>query len=194
LAQIYEGMFVLDNEVVRAGWDAAKQQVTGLIEKHGGEVKTARHWGERKLAYKINNRSRATFLLSFFTMPGDNIPAFTRDLEINETVMRYLQLQVDELPEGEEAEAAKETGGEFSVPEPPRDEVGTYTLWGDEEEESARRDGRDGRKTSSSSDDKAESKDDDAKGESKDADKAESKDDAKAESTDSTETEEKQEA
>lgn len=186
MAQIYEGMFVLDNEVVRSGWDAAKQQVTGLIEKHGGEVKTARHWGERKLAYKINNRSRATYLLSYFTMPGDNIPAFTRDLEINETVMRYLQLQVDELPEGEEAEAAKEAGGEFSVPEPPRDEVGTYSLWGDEEEESARRDGRDGRKASSGSDDQDDK--------SEDADEAESKDDAQAEAADSKETEEKQEA
>lgn len=186
MAQIYEGMFVLDNEVIRAGWDAAKQQVTGLIEKHGGEVKTARHWGERKLAYKINNRSRATYLLSYFTMPGDNIPAFTRDLEINETVMRYLQVQVDELPEGEEAEAAKETGGEFSVPEPPRDEVGTYSLWGEEEEESARRDGRDGRKPSSTSDDATESLDAAAP--------AESKDDAKADAPDSKETEEKQEA
>lgn len=139
MAQIYEGMFVLDNEVVRAGWNAAKQGVLDLIAKHGGEVQTARHWGERKLAYKIKGRSRATYLLTYYTMPGDNIPGFVRDLDINEVILRYLFLKTDEVAEGEAEAAAKETGGDFSLPEPPRDEVGVYSLWGEEEEEAPAR-------------------------------------------------------
>ncbi|MFT5478028.1 MAG: hypothetical protein ACI8Y8_003390, partial [Planctomycetota bacterium] len=36
LATVYEGMFLLDNQVVREDWKAAKALVTATIEKHGG--------------------------------------------------------------------------------------------------------------------------------------------------------------
>lgn len=139
MAQIYEGMFVLDNEVVREGWSAAKQTVLDLIKKHGGDVQTARHWGERKLAYKIKGRSRATYLLAYYTMPGDSLPGFVRDLDLNEMVLRYLFLKTDVVAEGEVEAAEKETESDFTVPDPPRDEVGTYSLWAEEEEEAPTR-------------------------------------------------------
>ncbi len=139
MAQIYEGMFLLDNDVVRAGWGPAKAHVTDLIAKHGGTVTTARHWGERKLAYKIKSRSRATYLVCYFEIPADNIPTLIRDLDLSETVLRYLNVGVDSIPEGEAEAAAKETDSAFSVPEPPRDEVGEYKLWDDKEEDAPRR-------------------------------------------------------
>ena len=102
---LYEGMFLLDNDVVRAGWDPAKAVVTGALEKHGGTVKTARRWAERKLAYTIKKRNRATFLLTYFEIPGENVPAMRRDFELNDTVLRSLQLAVEAIPE-EESELA----------------------------------------------------------------------------------------
>ena len=120
---LFEGMFLIDNDTVRAGWPAAKAVVGDLIAKHGGSVVTARRWEERPLAYPIRGRHRATFLLAFFEMPGDSIPSFHRDLEIKEDVLRYLQLRVEAVPEGEAELAAAEDGDEFTVPEPPKDEA-----------------------------------------------------------------------
>ena len=57
---LYEGMFLLDNDVVRAGWDSAKGAVTETLEKHGGTIRTARRWGERKLARNILRSDWAT--------------------------------------------------------------------------------------------------------------------------------------
>jgi ribosomal protein S6 len=128
-------MFVLDNEVVRAGWGAAKSHTLDLIAKHGGTVHTARHWGERKLAYSIKGRSRATYLLAYYELPSEGYPTFVRDLDLSETVLRYLFTKITAVPEGEAAEAAKETEADFTVPEPPRDEVGEYKLWEDKEED-----------------------------------------------------------
>jgi small subunit ribosomal protein S6 len=139
LAQIYEGMFVLDNEVVRSSWSTAKKVVTDLIAKHDGTVMTARHWGERKLAYSIKGRSRATYLLTYYSIPPENIPTLIRDLDLSETVLRYLTLKVDLIPEGEAEASAKEDGTEFSLPEPPRDEVGEFKLWEDKDEDAPRR-------------------------------------------------------
>jgi len=139
LAQIYEGMFVLDNEVVRAGWGAAKQQILDLVAKHGGTVHTARHWGERKLAYAIKGRTRATYLLAYYELPGEGYPTFVRDLDLSETIMRYLFMKVDAVAEGETEAAAKETESDFTVAEPPRDEVGEYKLWEDKEDDAPAR-------------------------------------------------------
>jgi len=132
-------MFLLDNDVVRAGYGAAKSHVTDLIAKHGGTVTTARHWGERKLAYKIKNSTRASYLLCYYEIPAGNIPTLIRDLDLSETVLRYLNLAVDQIPEGEAEASAKEEAAGFTLPEPPRDEVGEYKLWEDKEEDAPRR-------------------------------------------------------
>src|SRR5262245_20374437 len=58
MSRIYEIMYLLDNNAVRAGWNEAKAAATGLITKHGGKVLSARRWDERKLAYSIKQRRR----------------------------------------------------------------------------------------------------------------------------------------
>ena len=157
MAQIYEGMFVLDNDVVRAGWSTAKALVTDLIAKHGGTVTTARHWGEHNLAYPINRKSRATYLLSYYEIPNEGLTGFVRDLDLSVPIMRYLLLAVDALPEGEEAEAAKEGASDFALPDPPRDDVGEYRLWEESEDDRPRGPRRE--RTEESSEEKTEDKD-----------------------------------
>ena len=120
---LYEGMFLISNDAVRADWASAKSIVTDLIAKHGGSVQTARRWDERQLAYPIQGRYRATYLLSFFEMHGDSIPAFHRELEIKEDVLRYLQLRAEVVPEGEAELTEAEGASDFSVPEPPKEEA-----------------------------------------------------------------------
>lgn len=138
MAQIYEGMFVLDNDNVRAGWSGAKAVATDLIVKHGGTVTTARHWGERNLAYPIQGKSRATYLLTYYELPNEGLLGFVRDLDLSVPILRYLLLAVDALPEGEEAEAAKEVASDFALPDPPRDDVGEYRLWEETDEDRPR--------------------------------------------------------
>jgi|SoiMethySBSTD1v2_1073268.scaffolds.fasta_scaffold395500_3 ribosomal protein S6 len=118
---LYEGMFLIDNDTVRAGWAGAKAVVTGAITKHGGTVVTARRWAERQLAYGIRGRHRGTFLIAYFEMPGNNVPGFQRELELKPEVMRYLQVRAAEVPAPEAALAEAENSADFTVPEPPAD-------------------------------------------------------------------------
>lgn len=123
MSRTYECMFLIDNDVVRAGWPSAKEAVGAVVTKHGGSVRTARRWDERRLAYPIRRRKRATFLLSYCDFPSDGVANVRRDLDISETVLRYLILRADEIP-GEEVELtrAEATDG-FTVPEPPADDA-----------------------------------------------------------------------
>ena len=131
----YEGMFLLDNQVVREDWNQAKGLVTGTLEKHGGKVLTARRWDERRLAYPIRGRRRATYLLTYYQLPRETFPAMRRDFDLSEGVLRYLMLSVKAVPEGEDELAAAEQAADFSVPEPPPDDAP------DPEEPSAEHDG-----------------------------------------------------
>jgi len=118
---VYEGMFLLDNDLVRAGWPKAKSTVSGLLEKHGGKMLAARRWDERRLAYRIQRKNRATFLLTHYEIPSTSISSFQRDLEINESVLRYLLLKVREVPAQELELSRAEEASDFVVPEPPDD-------------------------------------------------------------------------
>jgi small subunit ribosomal protein S6 len=122
MTQLYEGMFLLDNQAVRADWAQAKAAVTDALAKHGATVRTARRWDERRLTYPIRGRKRATYLLSYFEQEGTRSQALRRDLEIDERVLRYLILSVDELPEGELEKSQAELESGFSVPPPPTDD------------------------------------------------------------------------
>lgn len=123
MTQTYETMVLLDNDVVRQDWKKAKAIVTDTVAKYGGDVDSCRRWDERRLAYPMKRKNRATFYLAYHQMPSDKIQGFLRDLELNERVLRYLMLRVDETPEEERKLAAEEDGSEYTVPEPPEDDA-----------------------------------------------------------------------
>ena len=120
---LYESMFLLDNAVVREDWKKAKALVTDVLEKHGAKVKSARRWDERKLAYTIRQKKRATYLLCYYEMGNTHIHELRRDLELNERVLRYLILKTDAVPQTEIDLAAAENAADFVIPAPPPDDL-----------------------------------------------------------------------
>ena len=123
MTQTYEGMFLLDNQVVREDWKKAKGIVTDTLKKHGAKILSARRWDERRLAYPIQRRRRATFCLTFYEMANAGIGPLRRDLELNENVLRYLILAKEAVPAGELELAAAEDAAGFAVPAPPPDDA-----------------------------------------------------------------------
>ncbi len=119
-------MFLLDNQVVRADWNRAKSAVTDTLAKHGATVLSARRWDERKLAYTIKGKTRATYLLAYFEVGANGVNEMRRDLELDERVMRYLIVRVEALPAGELEKAAEEAGVGFTIPPPPNEEAQSY--------------------------------------------------------------------
>ncbi|MBI5434201.1 MAG: 30S ribosomal protein S6 [Planctomycetes bacterium] len=119
---LYEGMFLLDNQVVRADWKSAKNLVADLVKKNGGEVSTIRRWDERRLAYAIRGRRRGTYYLTYFKAAPEAITAIRHDFELEERVLRYLVLRVETLPETEVELAKAELVEGYTVPPPPSDD------------------------------------------------------------------------
>jgi small subunit ribosomal protein S6 len=119
---LYEGMFLLDNQVVRADWKTAKNAVLETLKKHGGEVVSARRWDERKLAYAIRGRRRGTYLLTYYKAAPQNVGLIRRDIELDERILRYLVLCAEAVPEPELELSKAELAEGFTVPPPPQDD------------------------------------------------------------------------
>jgi len=137
LTQIYEAMFLLDNQVVREDWKKAKSLITDVLKKHGAHVLCARRWDERRLAYSIRRHRRATFCLTYYEMPDEGITALRRDLDLSETILRYLILAKDQIPTGELELAAAEDAADFVIPAPPADDAPDSPMHGRRREEGA---------------------------------------------------------
>lgn len=123
MTALYESMFLLDNAVVREGWNKAKAVVTDTLEKHGAKVKTIRRWDERKLAYTIRGKNRGTYALCHFEMGNEHIAPMRREFDLSERVLRYLILRVEEVPQSEFELSQAENAADFVVPPPPPDDM-----------------------------------------------------------------------
>jgi small subunit ribosomal protein S6 len=115
-------MFLLDNQVVRADWTGAKKVVTDALAKHSAQVVTSRRWDERRLAYMIKGRKRATYLLGYFNAPEQEIQNLRRDLELDERILRYIIVRTEAVPPEEIALGEAEQVAGWAPPPPPNDD------------------------------------------------------------------------
>lgn len=98
----YQAMFLLDNQEVRQrGFNAVRDQVRTILEKHGLSTKVLRLWGERKLAYPIGQRRRATYLLGWLAGGGDAVSQAKKDMYLVGPVFRCTFLRADTIPDEE---------------------------------------------------------------------------------------------
>lgn len=103
----YEVMLLLDNREVKKGWDSLKEQIDGVLTKHGAKVVVAKRWDERKLAYEIKKQRRATYYLSYLEADPGSLIELERSLRLTGPVLRHLVLACEEIP-GEAYEPERE--------------------------------------------------------------------------------------
>jgi small subunit ribosomal protein S6 len=84
----YEVMVLIDSDV-------DERQVPGLIEKHletitndGGTVDNTDIWGRRRLAYDINKKSEAIYVVLQLTAEPATVSEMDRLMSIDEKVVR----------------------------------------------------------------------------------------------------------
>src|SRR5205085_5660611 len=79
---------------------ALAEGFTQLIAEQGGEIKKREYWGLRNLAYRMKKNRKGHYVLFNIEAPSGAIAELERTMRINEDVLRYLTLKVDQLEEG----------------------------------------------------------------------------------------------
>ncbi|MBV8651405.1 MAG: 30S ribosomal protein S6 [Alphaproteobacteria bacterium] len=100
---LYETTVITRQDISTAQVDTLADALTAIIAERGGEVKKREYWGLRTLAFRIKKNRKAHYTLFNIDAPPAAIAEMERTMSINEDVLRYMTIRVDELEEGPSA-------------------------------------------------------------------------------------------
>ncbi len=104
----YEHVFLARQDLSQAQVDALAASATEIVEQGKGKVTKTETWGLKNLAFKIDRNRKAHFVLLNIDGPGEVVAELERQSRINEDIIRYLTVRVDELEEGPSAMMRKQ--------------------------------------------------------------------------------------
>ena len=94
---LYEHIFLARQDVTQQQVEALTEQIKSKIASLGGAVTKVEPWGLKSLAFRIKKNRKAHFTLMNIAAPSEAVKEMERQLSINEDVLRYLTVRVDEL-------------------------------------------------------------------------------------------------
>jgi small subunit ribosomal protein S6 len=100
---LYEHVYLARQDVSAQQVEDLTKQLTGVIEGLGGKVTKNEYWGVKSLNFRIRKNRKAHFTLLNVDAPPAALAEVERQERINEDVLRYLTIRVDELEEGSSA-------------------------------------------------------------------------------------------
>ena len=93
----YESILVFRQDLTEAQVKEKASKFTEIIKELGGSVKSTEFWGLKNLAYIIRKNRKAHYVLLNIELPGAQITELERRSRIDEDVIRFLNVRVDEL-------------------------------------------------------------------------------------------------
>ena len=92
----YEVMYIINPETAADKIEKLNEAVGKLIEKEGGEVVRMDDIGIRNLAYPIQKKNEGHYVLFEINGSGQEILELERRMRVNDMIMRYITVRVDE--------------------------------------------------------------------------------------------------
>jgi small subunit ribosomal protein S6 len=115
---LYENVFIARQDVPTTQVEALTTQFSELVTGLGGTVSKKEYWGLRSLTYRIKKNRKGHYTLLNIDAPPAAVKELERTMSINEDIIRFLTVRVDELEEGpsaimvRSAEKADRPGGD----------------------------------------------------------------------------------
>ena len=93
---LYESTFIARPDISSQQVDGLAEQFREILTEAGGEIAKTEYWGLRSLAYRIKKNRKGHYYFMNIDAPPEAIDAMERTMRINEDVIRYLTVRVDE--------------------------------------------------------------------------------------------------
>lgn len=115
----YEVVFIVDPAAEEAEVTSLTENLKQIATDQGGTVTKAESMGRRQLAYEILHKTEGNFVLLEIEGSGKEIAELERRMRVNDRIIRYLTVRVDEdrrraekFKEKRARKAAKRPGGQ----------------------------------------------------------------------------------
>ncbi len=94
---LYEHVVVTRPDISPQQVDALVEDITRIVQEGKGKVGKTEYWGLRNLAYPIKKSRKAHYSLLNIDAPGEVLHEVERRHRINEDVLRFLTVKVEEF-------------------------------------------------------------------------------------------------
>ncbi len=94
---LYEHIFLARQDATPQQVEAMVATYKGVIESNGGKVEKVETWGLKSLAYRIKKNRKAHFTLFNVDASPAAVAEMERQMRINEDILRFLTIRVEEL-------------------------------------------------------------------------------------------------
>ena len=126
----YEHVLIARQDISSQAVDQLAEEFAGIITANGGQVTKTENWGLRTLAYRIKKNRKAHFTLLNINAPAAAVAEMERQMGINEDILRFMTIRMEEHEEGPSAmmrkreESDREDRGERRGPRGDRGDRG----------------------------------------------------------------------
>jgi small subunit ribosomal protein S6 len=100
---LYEHVYLARQDLSAQQVDELTAQLSGVIGQMGGKVTKTEYWGLKSLAYRMHKNRKAHITLLNVDAPPAVLNEIERQERLNEDVLRYLTIRVEEHEEGPSA-------------------------------------------------------------------------------------------
>lgn len=92
----YELMVILNPEVEERAVEPTLKKFLEVVTKENGTVDKLDIWGRRRLAYEIQKKAEAIYVVVNFTSTPETSKELDRQLSLNETILRTKIIRPEE--------------------------------------------------------------------------------------------------
>ena len=98
---LYECVLIARNDVTQQQVEAVADTIAAQFEAdgHGGTIDKREYWGLRSLAYRIKKNRKGHYMLLGINAPPVSVNEMERQLGLNEDILRFMTIRVDEITE-----------------------------------------------------------------------------------------------
>jgi small subunit ribosomal protein S6 len=94
--RVYEVIFIVDPDTQEEDMTKLTQNLSGVITDQGGTITRNEVLGRRQLAYRIGRKNEGVYVIFEVEGTGREIAELERRMRVNDAIMRYMTVRVDE--------------------------------------------------------------------------------------------------
>ena len=100
---LYEHIYLARQDVSAQQVEELTNALTEVPSQGGGKVTKNEYWGLKSLSYRIKKNRKAHYSLLNIDAPHIAVAEMERQMRINEDILRFMTIRVDEHEEGPSA-------------------------------------------------------------------------------------------
>lgn len=94
--RVYEVVFIVDPDTQEDEMTRLTTNLSAVVTDQGGTITRNEVLGRRQLAYRIGRKNEGVYVLFEVEGTGSEIAELERRMRVNDAIMRYMTVRVDE--------------------------------------------------------------------------------------------------